>query len=76
MDAADRGMIHILSGTDTDGMWFHQLFEIENFTLKIVRNDHLLVERDVFGEVSSYLPLLFFQFQDHSQNSSIHYVNI
>ena len=36
MDAADRGMIHILSGTDTDGMWFHQLFEIENFTLKIV----------------------------------------
>ena len=29
-------MIHILSGTDTDGMWFHQLYGIENFTLKIV----------------------------------------
>ena len=36
MDAVDRGMIHVLSGTDTDGMWFHQLFGIENFTLKIV----------------------------------------
>lgn len=51
------------------------IFE-RHFTLKTVRNDHLLVERDVFGEVSSYLPLLFFQFQDHSRNSSIHYVNI
>ena len=36
MDAVDRGMIHVLSGTDTDGMWFHQLVGIENFTLKIV----------------------------------------
>lgn len=55
---------------------FSKYIIFERHFTKIVRNDHLLVERDVFGEVSSYLPLLFFQFQDHSQNSSIHYVNI
>ena len=36
MDAVDRRMIHILSGTDMGGMCFHQLYGIENFTLKIV----------------------------------------